>query len=153
MKRVNGCWWQGDGLITDDGVVEREREGGHGRELAAHRCDDVVKLAGWELVGVADALDGEVQPLQGDGVEAGQWCEGRLVGAGELVELGGVFEGEVPGAHDAAGVPAWAGPPVVAEVFGVRGPAGLVLGHAVILPRRGQTSEGASGSAAADSIG
>lgn len=44
------------------------------------------------------------------------------MGAGELVKLGGVVEGEVP------------------------------VGHGVILPRGGETSEGASGSATVDSM-
>src|SRR6266496_665311 len=80
-------------------------------------------------MGEPDALPGHVQTLGWDRVERGQG-DSMLVRGGEVVDVGRVLKGDVPGVEAESDRPAWSPPPVVVhpvEALEVLPASGVVL--------------------------
>lgn len=118
---LHGLRREGKRFGTDDGLVEGQFDWGEFGETSAGGVGDGLGLVGMNFVGEADALHGEVEPLEGDEVEAGDVVECLMVSSHKLVELVLALKGEMPGVEPPVGVPSWPPPPVVAELRRMRG--------------------------------
>jgi hypothetical protein len=120
--RQQGAGWRrvdGYGFGANDGRAEVEHERRLVGESSFRLVADGSRFIVGYLVGEPDSLSGQMEPLQGDDVEIPDAAKGFLIRRDVCAKRRGFGEREVPRVETAAYSPAWAPPPVVADVGGV----------------------------------